>query len=410
MVDLNRRAARVTGVPGTITRANNLAKRLEEVVREASTELEQIYRRARDQLVSGNDRILAANRDSRTVLRELMAIEPSAPPVRRHPSLGLPDDPRALRDAWGNLSRAEQDQLYRMDPFLGNRDGIPHVDRDRYNRQTLHRLRESVPEGTFAAAELRDLARLLSGRKPGEPEIFVSHVDRDGRVSFSLDNPDHADNTVVLLKPAGRQNIVAYAETATQQFRQAALTVDPTARTSVAFFGAYDQPRDMPQAIFPQFADDAGASVRGFHDGLRVTHEGDPAHTTTVGHSYGGVVAGRAAGQGETLDTDRMLFMGSWGTGVGHVDDLDFTGGAEGRAGENVFATMARRDVFQLMPDTHGPQPASTEFGATVFESNPKADSGQRWDTEDHRSTHYLDSSHPASQTIGRIITGRDVT
>jgi hypothetical protein len=82
----------------------------------------------------------------------------------------------------------------------------------------------------------------------------------------------------------------------------------------------------MLQSMFPQFAPEGAARVRDFHEGLRATHEGAPAHTTTIGHSYASVRAGHAAGNGSALNTDDVLFIGSWGTGAGHVDELSLTG------------------------------------------------------------------------------------
>jgi Alpha/beta hydrolase len=49
----------------------------------------------------------------------------------------LPTDPKQLHDLWEKLTPAEKEALYQRDHLIGNRDGMPVVDRDYFNRQTL---------------------------------------------------------------------------------------------------------------------------------------------------------------------------------------------------------------------------------------------------------------------------------
>ncbi|MBU3060324.1 hypothetical protein KO481_02145 [Nocardia sp. NEAU-G5] len=49
----------------------------------------------------------------------------------------LPSDPQQLHSFWETLTPAERDALWQHDHYLGNRDGLPAVDRDHYNRMTL---------------------------------------------------------------------------------------------------------------------------------------------------------------------------------------------------------------------------------------------------------------------------------
>ncbi|OBR98526.1 hypothetical protein A9W98_34970 [Mycobacterium gordonae] len=48
-----------------------------------------------------------------------------------------PKDTKQFHDFWESLTPAEKDALYRHDRYIGNRDGMPAVDRDYYNRETL---------------------------------------------------------------------------------------------------------------------------------------------------------------------------------------------------------------------------------------------------------------------------------
>ncbi len=49
----------------------------------------------------------------------------------------IPTDPKAFHDLWATLTPAEKDALWLHDQYLGNHDGMPAVDRDRYNHVKL---------------------------------------------------------------------------------------------------------------------------------------------------------------------------------------------------------------------------------------------------------------------------------
>ncbi|MEV0356838.1 hypothetical protein AB0H71_12320 [Nocardia sp. NPDC050697] len=344
-------------------------------------------------------------------------ISPAAAP----PPIGLPVAPEALHERWSQLSRAERNAWYRADPYLGNRDGIPHADRDHYNRQTLAALRAEaearLAEAGQDAAEqiaarlsvIRDMLTLLDAPQRNRPPYLLSYLDADLRYIYALGDPDTAQNVVVELAGAFRRRSgVGYATQTLAQIRQAALAVDPEATTSTLLFGAYDNPNSLATALLSVPAEEGAPTIRRFHDGLRATHRGAPPHITTIAHSYGGVAGGHAAGHGHALNTDALVFIGSWGTGVPHVSDLRLTGVDPADIGKHVFATMARYDSILLMPGTHGPPPAGPAFGATVFESASRPSNTLRgWNPDDHTAPNYLDSTHPSYTALGLIITGR---
>ncbi|MEV0363895.1 alpha/beta hydrolase [Nocardia fusca] len=393
-----------------IFRANILARRLEAVIREAGEGIsEKLYRSTRDAILRGEQHYISADADNSRIIRDAWDYElPLVGATRRYPDIGLPENPRELNEIWSGLSRSERADLFHADPFIGNRDGIPHVDRDIYNRRTLQNLWERArANGDYRREKVYDeITKMLYTREHGQPPFYLSYIDDNHRFAFSLDDPDHADHVAVLLNPAGPADPVGYADETMRQLRQAALVVDPRAKTSVTLWGAYDHPRSMVQAVFPQNAQDGAALARSYHEGLRVTHEGTPSHNTTIGHSYSGVLAGHSAGHGAVLDTDDLAFIGCWGTGVNDVGDLRLAGVPSGNTAEHVFATMAPRDSVQLMPNTHGPPPTHPEFGATAFTSG-SAPGDYRWNPADHFASNYLDSSNPASRNLGLIITGR---
>ncbi|GAT07316.1 hypothetical protein AU184_03455 [Mycolicibacterium novocastrense] len=59
------------------------------------------------------------------------------PPIPDPLSTPLPDDPEQFHDFWQRLTPEQKDLLYRRDHTIGNRDGMPAVDRDYFNRLAL---------------------------------------------------------------------------------------------------------------------------------------------------------------------------------------------------------------------------------------------------------------------------------
>jgi hypothetical protein len=49
----------------------------------------------------------------------------------------LPDDPKQFAQVWNTLTSEQKDAEYHHNPYIGNHNGMPAVDRDHYNRLTL---------------------------------------------------------------------------------------------------------------------------------------------------------------------------------------------------------------------------------------------------------------------------------
>jgi pimeloyl-ACP methyl ester carboxylesterase len=77
----------------------------------------------------------------------------------------------------------------------------------------------------------------------------------------------------------------------------------------------YDAPDFVDEGAGRGRAEAAVAGLRRFQDGLRATHDGDPAHLTVLGHSYGSLVVGTAA-QAPGPIADDVVFVGSPGVGA----------------------------------------------------------------------------------------------
>lgn len=76
------------------------------------------------------------------------------PDVRDALSKPVPDDPNKFRDFWEGLMPEERDALYQRDPTIANHNGMPAVDQDYYNRQTLDR---ELPQAQAAQARAEAL-------------------------------------------------------------------------------------------------------------------------------------------------------------------------------------------------------------------------------------------------------------
>jgi hypothetical protein len=69
-----------------------------------------------------------------TTAGEVPSGQPPVPDVLSQP---LPDAPQQFHDFWERLTPEQKEALYQRDHSIGNRDGMPVVDRDYFNRQAL---------------------------------------------------------------------------------------------------------------------------------------------------------------------------------------------------------------------------------------------------------------------------------
>nr|WP_280453787.1 alpha/beta hydrolase [Nocardia brasiliensis] len=323
--------------------------------------------------------------------------------------MALPTDPRQLYSMWRDLSRADRDMLHRADPFIGNRNGIPQIDRDHYNRKTLRILQELAEwSGDLDAIDNYNMIRKVA-EPPGR---YLSLLDDRSRVAIANGNPDSSENVVIIPAVAGRKIYGAlYLADLGERLRHAALRVAPGAETSTIAWVGYEPAIGIVESADASYARAGAPLLRDYLTGLRATHDGPPSHNTVIGYSYGAVTTGHAAMR--PLDADKIIFLGSFGTGVEHAADLRLTGVDPTDIDDHVFSTMAAYDSIQLMPATHGPLPTSPEFGGTVFETestpgtelagDPDPWSAQGWNPDDHRV--YFDSDSRSLASMALIAT-----
>jgi uncharacterized protein YukE/pimeloyl-ACP methyl ester carboxylesterase len=316
--------------------------------------------------------------------------------VVRPGDLPAPDaSPQQVKDWWDSLTPMEQESaIYTHGDVIGGLDGIPAEDRDRANRIRFaeehaelttrrdaldalgdERTDEQDDELDRLNKTLRGLdaidARLEAEPSDTRPRAYLLDfsTEGNGRGIVALGNPDTADNVVTSVPGTGSNLSGIGGELDRSQLildeanRQARRS-DTVAITWVG----YDAPQSLPEAAKENYARDAADDLRDFQEGLRATHTGEGSHNTVIGHSYGSTVVGHSA-QGERLDVDNVVFIGSPGVGVDHASELDLPDDA------HIYASTAENDVIRATPPfIHGPQPVGDDFGAEVFTSDPGTD------------------------------------
>ncbi|WP_459957642.1 alpha/beta hydrolase [Nocardia sp. IFM 10818] len=357
----------------------------------------------------------------------------------------LPEEPKALCALWESLTPAEKDALFAYDPMIGNRDGIPAVARDHYNRLGLERLHtdarfqlakldaqhpdwaraENLPTSAPDWIRLREwdadraeLRTRIAGYEavaaevgPGHRDRFLLAIDNRGHGAIALSNPDSARHVATFVPGTGAPlSGIALGLARAGALQSAAERADPMARTAVIAWYGYDTPPGLGEAMFDHYADAGAPALDRFADGLRATHDGLPSHNTLIGHSYGGTVIGTAATGGGSLAADELIFAGSPGVEADEVSELRLDGIAADGNAAHVFATADPADPIPFagrLP--HGPAPTDPGFGATVFDS-----AGATFDVlllrdipvDPGAHGSYWDGGNPALQTQGEIITG----
>ncbi|MFZ2530186.1 MAG: alpha/beta hydrolase [Rhodococcus sp. (in: high G+C Gram-positive bacteria)] len=376
----------------------------------------------------------------------------------------LPDDPRELNAFWESLTPAEKDALFAYDPTIGNRDGLPVVDRDHYNRAHLPELQEraaahlaqiefrhpdwargeNTPRERVAlddaggpgffeyerwAAEHDAAKESVSGLetiaeqvdRDGLPRFLLS-LDGDGRAAIASNNPDTAQNVVTFVPGTGsRLSEMGRDIDRSERMLSAAEDADNSTRTSVVTWYGYNAPQTIvPEAGQERFADAGAPRLDSFQDGLRASHDGPPSRNVIVAHSYGTTVVGHAARSGGSLDADALVFVGSPGVGVLHADALALDSVTTSDMHDHVYATAAAADPVPAIPSilrpldlhsaAHGANPAGEDFGAQVFEGNPGE--SVRLPVLGHvgvdlgSHSEYWNDDNPSLASMGRIIAG----
>ncbi|GAB7048653.1 alpha/beta hydrolase [Catenuloplanes indicus] len=359
----------------------------------------------------------------------------SVPPGHRP---GPDASPATTRAWWDSLTPAQRRWLIRHEPTLvGGLDGVPITARDLANRALLDLaleaarlglpvdgLRSGAASGGVSltgadlrgvipgdAAYARDTALIGSLERLAErvsadadPPRYLVRFDpsRDGRAIVAVGDPDRSA-AVVTYVPGMTSDLASAGGELDRAARvaEAATELDPARRTAAVLWLDYDAPDFLDEAVSAAPARDAAPALHQFQEGLRASHEGDPARQVVLGHSYGTLVTGVTA-RDHGLDADALVLLASPGAGVEHATQL--------RVSE-VWASTSITDPIQHAPVSpvaavtdaalaaavpgagaalaygrpeddlwHGHNPADPDFGARVFPSQADAGHLGYWD------------------------------
>jgi hypothetical protein len=373
---------------------------------------------------------IAATADSAasTRLGALAVHEPDSPPP---PSAPLPPptaSPADIRRWWDGLTPEQRRWLaITQAAWLGRRDGVPVAYRDLANRLRLDEQRADLDQTINAGQDRRDLRdglnaladRLADGDGP-RGYLLCLDLAEEGRAVVALGDPDRADNVLTHV-PGMTADLASYGGELSRAERVAvrAAEMHPGAATSAVMWLDYDAPDFVDEAAGRDRAEAGVAGLRSFQEGLRATHDGEPAHLTVLGHSYGSLVVGAAA-TAPGLAADDVVFVGSPGVGVDSATDLRMPP-------DRVWSSTSLTDVIQWAPVApdgllkdlalsraipiagplaafgrpeddlwHGRNPSDPSFGARTFPSQPEAGHLGYWDP-----------GRPALDALANITLGR---
>jgi Alpha/beta hydrolase len=212
-------------------------------------------------------------------------------------------------------------------------------------------------------APLRPLAyasRVADGR-----HLLAYDTRGDGRVVEVLGDLARADHVAVVVPGSGHRLDDFWTSTAPMSPRRTGLRLlaeverqFPTLHAAVVVWLGYDTPENVDLV-----AARSDRAVTGAADLAGLTRILPPGvGITLIGHSYGSVVAGRAAA---TARADDIVLLGSPGVDVATAADL--------HTAATVWAATADSDPIRFVPSVrlaglgHGADPTAASFGARRF-------------------------------------------
>lgn len=372
------------------------------------------------------------------------------PDVQQALNRPLPEDPEQFHDLWDTLSEENKDFLYSRDHNIGNHPGMPFADKDTYNQRHLDDLMQTTQStidqmqrrfdelaakaymGDHSSPTTNELTALATklgiarhnmdgyravhnslhpsgnGSDPlGQVPRMLGFLDEQGHAAVSVGDPDTASRNAILVPGTG-QDMGAFegSDAKSQAMFRATLLADPSLSAddvSVTTWMGYDRPMNLYEAAYPGRAENGGAALDTFLNGMQASHQGPAAIDTVIGHSYGSTLVGGAASGGNHLAADNVIAVGSPGMLVDNASDLSID------AGGKVYSMTARNDIISLATDmTLGPDPFAQDFGATRLWANP----GPSWDPTGiigdvaAHSSYWDSQDNPALDNMGAIIAG----
>lgn len=269
-------------------------------------------------------------------------------------------DPEVAAFWWAGLSLDEQLRLIEDSPeLIGGLDGISTWARDLANRAVLEELLRADPLDLFA---LSVAAALQVAAGTGQPVQLYLLDPEQQLAGIAVGDLDTADGVAILVPGVNTtvtEDMVDHVGNAVQLW-DATQVVDPYASVAVLAWIGYDTP-NMAQAPFGFHADGGAPALASTVAGVASRPGGGP-RTTVIAHSYGTVVAGKAAQEPGPIGADAVVLVGSPGVEV-RADGFEVPA-------EEVYVGEADWDLIVADSAWHGVDPSQTWlYGGTCIEA-----------------------------------------
>ncbi len=367
--------------------------------------------------------------------------DPADDALSTKPPAGAP--PHDVKRWWDGLTELQRRSIMAASPgTIGNLDGIPAEARHQANTVALDRdlaeWRDLEKRGLLTGdeatwldnAEAADEARreLAGLRDPVTDELVEAQIfiydpvafGGDGRIAISAGDLGTADNVAVVVPGLGTDaSSAGYQADRAATIYESTRYLDPSQSNATLFWIGYDAPDNTPWdgggidwlgVANEQLAQAGGERLADTIDGLRAGREGDPAHLTVIGHSYGSTTTGHGA-HDHGLAADDIVFVGSPGVGgdTNHARDLNIDPSHvwTGANSSDLVAEFGNHGAIHgetFFGAGLGDDPAEDDFGATRF----TAESTTRGEGADSLADHskYFNHDTESLFNISQIVNG----
>ncbi|HEX2073035.1 MAG TPA: alpha/beta hydrolase [Geodermatophilus sp.] len=294
--------------------------------------------------------------------------------------------PEAVAAWWAGLSAAARLAVVAADPArIGSLDGVPAWARDRANRLELDRALADPSAPGYAVA--RTVAAEIADREQAGRDVQLYQFQpADGLAALALGDVDTADAVALLVPGVGndaQEDLGDMADDA-RAVAEATVAAAPGLTVATVAWLGYRPPGNVAAGAFPGASRQGGPALDGALDGVAALRRDAPARVTVLAHSYGTVVADRAADQPGQLAADALVLLGSPGVD----NDVDGMEAAEVYAASSVFDPVTWLEV-------HGDQTWDSGLGATGLPAD--------WHT---LHGEYYEPHHPTLAAMGEIVAG----
>lgn len=351
----------------------------------------------------------------------------------------------AVNAWWDGLTDEKQLAVIAASPgSIGNRDGIPPwaraaantvaLDRDLAEWEHLDELGVLTDEERtwWANARATDTA-LVKVRATVDPvtndpvpaQLYLydpTAFGGDGAVAIAAGDLGAADNVAVTVPGFGTDaGSAPFQAERVRALYESTRFLAPEESTATMLWIGYDAPDNPPwegdgdwsEVLSEGHATAGGERLADLLGGLRASRNGEPAHLTAIGHSYGSTTLGHAA-HDHGVPVDDLVVVGSPGLG----GDTDGAAGT-GVDPDHVWAGANSRDPIADLSNhgwVHletlgggglGDDPAEDDFGAIRFqaESTTRAPDAFGIDAfADHSK--YFDHGSESLYNISQVVVG----